>query len=73
MPKKKIYRGGRFKRIKKEVTIHSITSSTINVPLSLINKKKEEIDSVPLRPFKIFPRRYYNCTLSEDGDLVCWE
>lgn len=68
--------GNRSEKIKRNGKIHCIKRvPEINYLVGSINNcsKKDELFSVPKGPFKIFPRAYYKCVKTDDGNLVCFK
>lgn len=68
--------GDRSENIKKNGKLCAVNNkkeangSINNVETS---EDKKELFSVPEGKFKIFPRSYYRCVETDDGDLVCFK
>jgi len=68
--------GDRPAKIKKKCKLHSVENQKeVHLMMGPVERHgdKEELFSVPRGPFKIFPRAYYRCVTTEDGDLVCFK
>ncbi|UCD03932.1 MAG: hypothetical protein JSW73_05340 [Candidatus Woesearchaeota archaeon] len=68
--------GDRSEKIKKQCKICSVNNKKeANGCINNVEDKEdeEELFSVPEGHFKIFPRSYYKCVETDDGDLVCFK